>query len=166
MKRSILTLVLIALMATLAFGQTKVLEYQTIFWGNGTATSDSLVNSDKIDTTATFSFKQGAYFPDRVNFTAVSIEGAASDSSNTSYTLDLSNDGTYWYSWGVIETILSIATAGQSIVGDKIVSLEPAVTAADQLPAYKYGRIRATMLTAGADTLTCKLQMTKQFIQK
>jgi len=112
MKFSLLLIVLVALVIP-AYGQVEVPEYSNIAWGNGTLTSDALVNSDKNDTTSTFTIMRGDEYPQRLSFMSIAIEGANSDSSNTSYTLDMSNDGVYWSQFAVLETILSIATAGQ-----------------------------------------------------
>ena len=166
--KSVLLIVLIALMGlfTIANAQVIVPEYETVYWGNGTSSSDALVTSDLTDTTATFHFMQGEEYPSRLSFMSIAIEGTNSDSSNTSFTLDMSNDGVYWSQYAVLETILSIATAAQTLTGDKPISLEPAVTAADQFPAFKYGRVRVIKLTSAAnDTTTCKLQMVRQFIK-
>lgn len=166
--KSVLLIVLIALMGlfTVANAQVIVPEYQTVYWTNGTATSESLVGTNLTDTTATFHFKQGDEYPSRLSFKSVVVESAASDSSNTSFTLDLSNDGVYWSQFAVINTLLSIATVGQTLVDDKTISLEPAVTAADQFPAFKYGRIRVIKLTSAAlDTTNCKVQLVRQFVK-
>ena len=160
-----LTLMLVLLIGLFSFAeaQTTVPTFQSIAWGNGTLISDSLINSDKLDTSATFTMRSGETYPDGISFLSINIKGAASDSTNTAYYLDLSNDGTYWYAWGTLDTILDVATAGETNVDSRTLTLDPPLTVADLMPAYKYGRIRVAMLTAGADTITCRAQMSKQF---
>jgi len=166
MKRLTLLLVMLVLFMTPAFSQTEVPEPMTLGWTNGTATSDPLIMSALLDTSATFTMRVGEVYPDRVSFLSINIKGANSDSTNTVYALDLSNDLVYWYAWGTIETILDVATAGEINTGSNTLSLMPSVTDADQFPSMKYGRIRVSAQEAtSADTVTCKVQMTKQFLQ-
>jgi hypothetical protein len=163
MKLLKFTLVALVLLVATAFAQVKVSDYNTIVWGNGTSTSDALVNSDLVDTTATIVLKQGDMYPSRITFLSIAIEGANSDSSSTTFALDLSNDRTYWYSWGTLESIVSTATAAQTLTGSNTVGLAPYVTDGDEIGSYNFARIRATKAVAGADTNTCKLQYVKQF---
>jgi len=160
----VLLVALVGLFAT-ANAQVETEEYENIVWDNGTLTSNQVFQAANADTTAVFKFKQGDAFPDRLSFLSISIETAGSDSSDTDFNLDLSNDETYWYSWGILETNLSIATAATTVVGSNTIGLAPEVTDADEFGAYKYGRVRVTAGTADADTVTCKLQMTRQFVQ-
>ena len=163
-----LTLMLVLLVGLFSFAeaQTTVPAHQNVAWGNGTYISDALVMSALLDTSATFTMRSGETYPDRVSFLSINIKGANSDSTNTVYTLDMSNDGTYWVAWGTIETILDIATAAETNTGTNTLALMPSVTDADQLPAYKYGRIRvAAQETTSADTVTCRVQITKQFLK-
>lgn len=145
--------------------QVKAQQYENIVWDNGTLTSNSITQASGGDTTAVFKFKQGEYYPDRLSFITIGIESAGSDSMDNDFTLYLSNDQTYWYSWGIVETLLSTTTAASTVVGSNTIGLAPGITDADEFGAYLYGRFIVTPGTADADTTTCKIQMTRQFIQ-
>jgi len=160
-----LLMVMLMAFAVPVTAQVETQPYENIVWDNGTLTSNQVFQAANADTTAVFKFKQGEAFPDRLSFLSISIETAGSDSSDTDFNLDLSNDKVYWYSWGILETNLSIATAASTVVGSNTISLAPEVTDGDEFGAYLYGRVRVTAGTADADTVTCKLQMTRQFIQ-
>ena len=166
-KTLLIVLVILIAFGPVVSGQTRALTYDPIVWGNGTVTSDSLVLSDLLDTTATFKFKQGKDFPDYASFMRVVIETAGSDSSSVVFNLDLSNDETYWYSWGVMggDTLTSIATAASVQTGSNTFGVNPASTSLSLFPTYNYGRIRVKAVTADGDTATCKLQMVRGFIQ-
>jgi len=160
-----LLLVLLVAFAIPVQGQVETQPYENIVWDNGTLTSNAVYQTVGGDTTAVFKFSQGKAYPDRLSFLSISIESAGSDSSDTDFTLYLSNDQTYWYSWGIVTTNLSIATAATTVIGSSTLGLAPGVTDADEFGAYKYGRFIVTPGTADADTVTCKIQMTRQFIQ-
>jgi len=148
--------------------QTRTQDYENIVWDNGTTTSNTLVASALTDTTSEFKFKQGRDFPEYISFFRIAIEGTNSDSCSVSYTLDLSNEGTYWYAWGVLggDSLTSVATAATTVTGSATVGINPASTSLSLMPTYNFGRVRAaSAVAASTDTVTCKLQMVRGFIQ-
>ena len=87
-------LVLLVLMS-FCFGQKKGWQPQAITWNNGNVASDTLITTGA-DTSDWLSIPQGSfndvYFPETLSFLVWGDAGAAADSTDGVFTLQLSND--------------------------------------------------------------------------
>lgn len=137
------------------------------FWNSGTvkwegeSISESIITTGK-DTSDVFDFvvkEQGGKgvqyrMPDEITFMTYAIEGAHSDSTNVKFALYLSNDQTYWYSYGNIDTLTSVHTdTAKTTVG----YCKPT------LPKFRYGKFIVTGAAGSGDTVTVGVQMSKYY---
>ena len=94
-------------------------------------------------------------YPETFSFLLWATEGANTDSTNVAYVLHLSNDQTYWHSYGTLGTLTSTqGSSAETTVDDKIFT---------DSAQFKYGRVLITSSAEVDDTLTCGVQLSLDY---
>jgi len=160
MKKLFNIMLIMVFTLLLVFG--AVWDYNVVKWNSGSVSSTGLITTGS-DTSDVFDFtysergtKGRQYqYPEEINFIIWATEGANTDSTNVSFTLDLSNDQTYWVNYGALGTLTSsTAASAETTTGEKRIT---------DLPKFKYGRIRATLALPAGDTLSIGAQVSKLY---
>lgn len=154
--------ILLIMAFTLLFVFAAVWDYDVIKWNSGSVSSTGLITtgkdtSDVFDLTYSERTARGRQYqyPEEINFMIWATESAGTDSTNVAFTLDLSNDQTYWINYGTLGTLISATSdPAATTTGKKRIT---------DLPKFKYGRIRATLALPAGDTLSIGAQVSKLY---
>ena len=160
-----LVAILVILMIVPVTAQT--FDYQTVFW-NTEATSVTLQVVTDVDTSDTITLinevRGKDLIPETCSFLMWVTEYGVGDSSDVDFVLQLSNDETYWYSYGALATVASVTGIGTTTTGNKLLHLITGSTDDTNYPGFKYGRIIATVASStGIDTLSYGAQFNRTF---
>lgn len=159
MKKFSLLFVILLLVMPL-FSGDGIYEYEALSFDHAT----SVVSTDT-DTSDVFTIYRtqaiqgprkmtaGMVYPTKLSFLLYAVENSNSDSSKVYFYLDLSNDQTYWYANGIIDSVVSVSgTATTTVEAASVISF----------PYFKYGRIR-TLAAMGSDTCSIGVQVNRYF---
>jgi len=116
------SILLLALFSLILVGPVNAGDFDIVtgLW-DGVATSTLVTDGkDTTDTiTLTRKVKGRLQYPDRLSFSMRATE-ATGDTTQLVLALDLSNDGTYWYSYGTLATISSLTGDNTTTVAEKV----------------------------------------------
>lgn len=155
--------ILLIMAFTLLFVSGAVWDYDVVQWNSGDDYSDTLLTtnsdtSDAFDLSFSERVSRGRQdqYPEEISILLWATEGANSDSTKVTWALDLSNDQTYWYSYGTLAT-------QTSTTGDTATTSVTNISLSTDTLLLKYGRLRATLAVAAGDTLTIGAQVSKLY---
>ena len=119
-KLKSLFIVLLLALFLVAPVQAGEFDIVTGLW-DGSSTATIVTNGkDTTDTiTLTRKVKGRLQYPDRLSFSMRATE-ATGDTTQVVFALDLSNDGTYWYSYGTLATLSSLTGDNTTTVAEKV----------------------------------------------
>lgn len=145
----------------------QTFDYQTVFWNTQATSVTGQVVSD-VDTSDTFTLinevRGKDLIPETCSFLLWVTENATADSSDVDFTLELSNDETYWFAYGALATVVSVTGTATTTTGNKLLHLITGSTDDTNYPGFKYGRIIATVASStGIDTLSYGAQFNRTF---
>ena len=152
------------LMLAALFVTAAIWDYDVVKWNSGSVSSTGLITtgkdtSDAFDLTYSERVSRGRQdqYPSETNFLLWATEGTNTDSTNVAFTLEMSNDQTYWVSYGALITLTSTTGASaETTVGKKRIT---------DLPKFKYGRVIATLALPAGDTLSVGAQVSKLYTE-
>ena len=149
-----LSLLFLTLIISISFVNAQWYE-QTITWNTGEVVSDTLITTGT-DVSDWFQIAEGSFgnykYPESLSFLVWGDMGAAADSTKGAFTLELTNDKTYIYSYGALVSL------GVGVADPKIASVLKT-----DMPLYKFGRITVTGALEAGDSSKFGVQMTRDF---
>jgi len=90
-------------------------------------------------------FQKNWLMPETMSFLFWVTEGANTDTINVTFSLQLSNDQTYWHDYGTLVQITDSGDSAQTVIDDIIKT---------DFGLFKYGRVHAISATGAGDTLS------------
>lgn len=195
MKKLIALFIFLLIVVTPAFAGDNVIEYEALTFSNADTVLTTIADTSNTFNLYREQLVQGVrkmetkqVYPSNVSFLFWITKYASSDSSVVTFYLDLTNDGTYWYQYGAIESHSDLATAAETNVGEAsydfdisriissvAVALDTAAvvntwegtntytyTTSTPMPCFKKGRIRYVPAQVG-DTCAVGVQLNRIF---